>query len=356
MSLTILGLGTALPPHTVDQLEAADHARHACCTSDEQSRVLRALYRRSGVARRHTVLPHRMVLDYLEPAPHGPALGPSTAERMALYAEHAPPLALRAAHAALEESGLAAREISHLVTVSCTGFAAPGVDIALINELRLRPTIERTHVGYMGCHGALNGLRVARALCGSDPHACVLLCAVELCSLHFGFEWDPLRLVGNAIFADGAAALVGRNASGEGSWRHVANGSCLVPDSSDAMSWNVGDHGFEMMLSPRVPDHIGSHLRPWLASWLDGHGLTIEQVASWAVHPGGPRILSAVEASLGLPPTALAISRELLGELGNMSSPTVLFIVDRLRRRGALRPCVALGFGPGLAAEAALFA
>jgi predicted naringenin-chalcone synthase len=121
------------------------------------------------------------------------------------------------------------------------------------------------------------------------------------------------------------------------------------------MTWNIGDHGFTMTLSPRVPDLIAAHLRPWLEQWLGQHGLGLERVASWAVHPGGPRILSAVEKALGLPREATAVSREVLAACGNMSSPTVLFILDRLRERSAPRPCVALGFGPGLVAEAMLF-
>ncbi|MBL9084713.1 MAG: type III polyketide synthase, partial [Planctomycetaceae bacterium] len=135
----------------------------------------------------------------------------------------------------------------------------------------------------------------------------------------------------------------------------AATGSCYIPDSGDAMSWNIGDNGFEMYLSPRVPDLIMQNLRPWFETWLGEQGLKIEDIGSWAVHPGGPRVLTAVEDSLGLDRTHTATSREVLAECGNMSSPTVLFILQRLRAAGAKMPCVALGFGPGLAAEAALF-
>jgi predicted naringenin-chalcone synthase len=162
--------------------------------------------------------------------------------------------------------------------------------------------------------------------------------------------------VANALFGDGAAAAVGVPAA-EGpadAWRVTAAGSCLVPDSLGAMTWAVGDHGFDMSLSRGVPQLIARHVRPWLTAWLAGEGLAPEGVASWAVHPGGPRILGAVEEGLCLPREALAASREVLAECGNMSSPTVLFVLDRLRAAGAPRPCVALGFGPGLVAEALL--
>jgi predicted naringenin-chalcone synthase len=281
---------------------------------------------------------------------------------MQIYSRHASALAIDAARLALERSGVPPAGITHLVTVSCTGFAAPGVDIALIGELGLAATVERVQVGFMGCHGAINGLRVARALSAADPQARVLLCAVELCSIHYQMQWDPKKFVGNSIFADGAGAVVGgaaaetvEAAAAETGWRVAASGSCLLPDSADAMRWTIGDHGFEMELSPRVPDLIRRHLRPWFESWLLRQGLALADIGSWAVHPGGPRILTAVEESLGLPREALGVSREVLAEYGNMSSPTVLFILERLRERQSPRPCVMLGFGPGLMAEAALF-
>jgi predicted naringenin-chalcone synthase len=270
------------------------------------------------------------------------------------YAELAPPLALAACRRALD--GDPAGSFTHLVTVSCTGFFAPGLDRGLVAELGLPATVARTHVGYMGCHAALNGLRIARAFVDADVDARVLVCAVELCSLHYHYSWDPAKLVANALFADGAAGVVAVNArSAPAAWRLAASGSCLFPDSADAMTWTVGDHGFEMTLGKNVPGLIARRLRPWLEGWLAGHGITVAGVGSWAVHPGGPRILSAVEEGLGLPADALAVSRAVLAQYGNMSSPTLLFILRQLIDERAPRPCVALGFGPGLAAEAALF-
>ena len=368
MSSSILGLGTALPTHTMTQREALELAQQLSCRDEHQARLARVLYLKAGVERRRTVLPHRTALDYaaqesdaadeaavLEGQGNGSAR-PTTGLRMQLYAEHSTPLACQAARIALNEAGLLGQHISHLIKVSCTGFAAPGVDVELIEQLPLPATVERVQIGFMGCHGAVNGLRVAQALSTADPAARVLLCAVELCSLHYRFQWNPDTFLGNALFADGAAAAVVGSTKGAASeaWKVAATGSCLLPDSKDAMSWQIGDDGFEMRLSQRVPELIGRHLRPWLSMWLDRHGLGITDVASWDIHPGGPRILDAVEKSLSLPPTATETSRRVLAECGNMSSPTVLFILDRLRRQQAPRPCVVLGFGPGLVAEAAL--
>jgi predicted naringenin-chalcone synthase len=227
--------------------------------------------------------------------------------------------------------------------------------------LGLTPSTQRIQVGFMGCHGAINGLRVASALTAADPTARVLLVAVELCSLHYRFHWDSERIIANALFGDGAAAVVlggerpAQQNTPHRNWNIAATGSTLIPDSQDAMTWRIGDHGFEMTLHGRVPDLIQQHLRPWLTQWLAERGHTLDSIGSWAIHPGGPRILSAIEESLGLPRDATAVSREILTSFGNMSSPTVLFIVDRLRQQNAPLPCVALGFGPGMFAEAALF-
>lgn len=363
MSLTIQGLGTALPPQRIAQGDAAAIAAQVALPnqvpSPGQRRLLGTLHRRSGVATRHSVL--------LDPPGSDPrqtfftATSPGTGERMRRYAREAPPLALRAVQAALAQAQLSPERITHLITVSCSGFAAPGVDLALMAALPMDAGLARTHVGFMGCHGALNGLRVAAGFTAAEPEACVLLCAVELCSLHLQYGWDAERIVANALFADGAAALV---ATGEtrpeappataplGRW--LASGSLVVPGSADAMSWEIGDHGFAMGLSPQVPDLISQHLRPWLEGWLAAHQLTFAAIGSWAVHPGGPRILSAVTKGLGLDPRLIEPSRSVLRDYGNMSSPTLLFILERLRRSGAPGPCLAMAFGPGLCIEVAL--
>ncbi|MBO0697514.1 MAG: type III polyketide synthase [Zavarzinella sp.] len=363
MTLAIRGLGTAVPANRLPQMELAEAAKKFCAESDEQRQLLAILYRQTEIESRHVVFQAdrvRTVMkgghDDSEFVPHGQGdKGPGTAHRMERYVRDSLPLAMEAAQKALAESGLKPSEITHLVTVSCTGFAAPGVDVGLIKGLGLRPTTVRTHVGFMGCHGAINGLRVGAGYTGADPAARVLLVAVELSSLHFYYGWNPKKMVGNALFADGAAAVVGTPPNGSKAWTVAASGSCLFPDSEYAMSWHIGDHGFDMMLSSKVPNLIEHNLRPWVEQWLGDNGLAINEIASWAIHPGGPRILVSVEEALGLPKGITDVSRRVLAGHGNMSSPTVLFIVNELRKANAPRPCVALGFGPGLVAEGALF-
>lgn len=369
MSLDIVGMGTALPEHRLTQAEAAELHTTFCGIDPVRSRTLRALYRRSGILTRHSVLlgasdgELATRQSFYQPATSDDDAGPTTAERMAVYERLAPVLATEAARRALSAGAVDPAEVTHLVTVSCTGFVSPGVDHAVIDALGLPRTAERTHVGFMGCHGALNGLRVARSFAQGTPDAVPLVVAVELCTLHFAYGWDPDMLVANALFSDGAAAVVSRasGSSGRGgptqtdAWRVAATGTLLMPGSEEDMSWRIGDHGFRMTLSARVPELIQAHLRGWLVEWLAGVGLGLADVQSWAVHPGGPRILAAAEHSLELSRDHTADSKAVLAAHGNMSSATVLFILDRMRTSGAERPCVALAFGPGLAVEAVLF-
>ena len=360
MPLVLHGLGTALPPDGVTQTESLKSAQVLGHPAIRSASWLPAIYAKSGVRTRFQVLGRPFVNDLLTGTrvsgspflPGDDPLGPTTAQRMAMYAEHAPPLACEAAANALADSGLSPQSITHLVTVSCTGFASPGFDFAIIRELGLRATTERIHVGFMGCHGAINGLRVADAL-AADPANSVLLVAVELCSLHYYTGPDIDKAIANALFADGAAAVV-TSGRGDSTHRVTATGSGIIPESSAEMGWAIGDHGFEMVLSKQIPVFIERSLRTWIDGWLRERGLTVGQIGSWAIHPGGPRILQAAQATLELTDELMADSRGVFAEFGNMSSPTVLFILKRLRERRAKLPAVLLGFGPGLVCEAAL--
>jgi predicted naringenin-chalcone synthase len=358
MSMIIAGIGTALPPHRIAQADASEIAQQYSCETPAQQRLFHTVYRRAGVETRHSVVLNRSDGDLAARQSFFGTVEPTTLDRMRKYQEHAGELAVLACARALDESGVVAERITHLVTVSCTGFYAPSFDTSVIKELNLPRYVARTHLGFMGCHGVLNALRVASAYVGANPAACPLVCAVELCSLHHQYGWDADKIVANALFADGAAAVLGLASGredGSAAWKLVSNGSVVIDNSHDAMGWQIGNHGFEMTLSPRVPELICRHLRPWIESWLGELRASVQGVGSWAVHPGGPRILSAVAEALALPKGALDVSQGVLSEFGNMSSPTIVFILDRLRRAEAARPCVALAFGPGLAVEAALF-
>lgn len=362
MNIVLQGLGVGVPQFSISQTDAVNVARSFVFRNAQAEKVLPLLHRLSQVQRRGSVLLERP--EGQEPrhsfywrARHAEDRGPTTAARLQRFAAEATPLALTSCRRALDEAALQPGEITHLITVSCTGFFAPGVEFELIKQLGLSPAVARVNVGFMGCHGAMNALRVAQAFIGAEPSARVLLCCTELCSLHYQYGWDQEQVVANTLFADGSAAVVLTAGSEErpDAWRLAGCASCLLPDSEREMTWRITDHGFAMTLSPRVPELIRQRLRLWLESWLGEHRLRIEDVQSWAIHPGGPRVLQATLESLDLPATASEASAAVLAECGNMSSATVLFVLRRLQQQGASPPCVALAFGPGLTAEAALF-
>jgi predicted naringenin-chalcone synthase len=361
MSLIITGLGTFVPHQRIAQDDAARLAVELAGVEECHAQAIQTLYRKTGVQQRHSALidsstnGRPATQTFFPVASDRFDRGPTTADRMSRYDADALELATRASQRALSDSDTEPCEISHLVTVSCTGFSAPGVDIGLIERLGLRRDVSRTHVGFMGCHGALNGLRVAAAFGAASPENKVLLCCVELCSIHHQYAADAQQIVANALFSDGAAAIVGAGVeSADEPWQLVDQSSCLLPHTSQLMAWRIGNHGFEMRLSPHVPGVIKKTLRPWLSEWLARHALDVRDVQSWAIHPGGPRILTACAESLNLDQACLGPSQHVLAEFGNMSSPTVLFILDQLRSQACGLPCVVLAFGPGLTIEAAL--
>lgn len=418
-TMVLEAIGTALPENRLAQTDTAIALARLAGGS---ATIYQALCQRAGIEQRHFALPMPVLRDLVEgtaesgsvfvPQPGSDPDGPSTGERLATYQQLAPDLAVRAAREAIEASATSLSDITHLVIVSCTGMAAPGVDFQLIKRLGLDPQVQRLQVGFMGCHGAINGLRATRGLLAAqaEPTARALLVAVELCSLHVRSRADGGGMVANALFADGAAAVICRaaldmpdrvchaplaqpeqaappidsppigppDAPSDGPtatlvrsqtaaaettartvmerprWRLVDGGSMLFPDSERAMTWTVGDHGFVMTLDRQVPQLIATHLRSWLEPWLEQRGIPLAGVGAWCIHPGGPKILQAAADALGLSQTQIRVSASLLAEVGNLSSPTLLFALDRFRGAAAKSPCVMLGFGPGLVAEVAL--
>ncbi|MEQ8822525.1 MAG: type III polyketide synthase [Sumerlaeia bacterium] len=355
MSLSFLpcsGLATAVPPNRLTAGQTADHLAALCARDVREAARVHAAVRLSEVDERCSVLAG----DHGEMDFYSRDATPSTAARMRRYEAEAGPLAARACRLALERAALPAEAVTHLVTASCTGFSAPGFDLELLRKLGLSPAVARTHLGFMGCHGAFNALKVARAFVQADSSARVLVVCAELCSLHLQRSLHRDALVPNTLFADGAAALI---VGGEPSGPDLFLGplaSHVFPDSAGAMTWTITDTGFAMTLAPEVPALIGAGLRPWLEGVLASAGIGLRDVAGWAIHPGGPKILDAAGKCLGLATDDLAASREILRTHGNMSSATILFVVEEWKRRhpGAQGVLVALAFGPGLTAEMAL--
>jgi predicted naringenin-chalcone synthase len=274
----------------------------------------------------------------------------STAARMRIFERFAPDLAQRA----VEGLGLGDedRQITHVIVTSCTGLSAPGLDLELVQRCGLNPSVERTVIGFMGCYAAINALKLARHVVRSDPTSRVLILSLELCTLHLQ-ETDNLEeVLSFLVFGDGcAAALVSADPQGLSLDRFHA---ALAPEAADQITWAIGDHGFNMVLSGQVPASVGAALR--------GHRQAIlgdadqGDINLWAIHPGGRSVLDAVETALDLPPEAMAASREVLRRYGNMSSATILFVLKDVMAQAATgQRGIAMAFGPGLTAETLSF-
>ena len=355
MTASILSIGTALPRTRVTQSALRDLFAAQPGFDRRSQRLVGAAFDAAAIDTRHTVLPQLAggSADGLAALSDGELTMPPTGARNNEYRRTAPALFAEAAAAALDGSGYGRDAVTHIVTVSCTGMFAPGPDYLLVRDLDLSPTVERYHLGFIGCAAAIPALRLAARIVAADPAAVVLVAAAELCSLHWQTSSHPDQIVAASVFADGAAAAVVAAADADRTGLDLEGFSTFVTDEGEKdMSWTVGDSGFEMTLTPEVPRIIGREIAAIAADVLGD----LAEVDAWAVHPGGRSILDRVESALKLDATALAPSREVLRAHGNMSSATLLFILrdllaDPVRADGD--KVAALAFGPGLTVEAA---
>ena len=345
-------VSTAVPEHDVHEAFLR-FARGRLSDHPRRRAIFDRMALRTGIEKRFsTILPRQ--------DPDGEAVDeagvfrrgafPGTAARMDMFETRAPDLAIRA----VEGLGLGrdVRDVTHLVVASCTGLSAPGLDLELVARLGLDPSVERTMIGFMGCYAAINALKIARHIVRSEPEARVLVVNCELCTLHLKDTDDLETLLSFCLWGDGcSAALVSGEPLG---LRLDSFRALLASDSADLMSWRVRDDGFDMVLSGRVPATVAKILDVHADAIL--RGANRNDLTHWAVHPGGRSVLDAVEGALGLAPSDLAASRDVLRGNGNMSSATVMFVLERMLTgvsRGE-RGC-AMAFGPGLTAETMLF-
>eukprot|EP00913_Durusdinium_trenchii_P006232 g5844.t1 len=346
----VLGIGCASPAHVVSADDGLELVLRVAPEHDPA--WLRSLYLESGVLTRGSVLSARSMREWCSGSR---GAGPTTSERLRTFAEAAPPLVESAVRQAIACSRVDPGAISHVVTVSCTGAESPGLDHALIERIGLDRGVSRTHIGFMGCHGALNALAVADAFVRANPDAVVLVICCELCSLHY--QTGPVardQIIANAIFADGAScAVVGSQGSGP---ELRGFSSRVFEGTADLMRWSIGDYGFRMRLSARVPVMLRRVIASWIDEWLETSGLQRSQITRWCLHPGGRDILDCIEQGLQLSPAATAGSREILRRHGNMSSGTVLWVMRDAIGRKERGPMVSISFGPGLSGEAMLLA
>jgi predicted naringenin-chalcone synthase len=338
----IAGLGVAHPPPLrQDDMWRDFFTEHY---AGVQRGLAKRVFEHSGVVTRHSV-----VNPLLENAS-----GWSTKARMERYLLEALPLGKGAVTGALDAAGLDPADVGLFAVCSCTGYVTPGLDILLARDLGMSPRTQRLFIGHMGCYAALPGLGTVGDYVASRGRPALLLC-LELTTLHLQPpSRDPQQIVAHALFSDAAAAVALLPGSTGG---YAVREVTAMTDTAtaDHMTWDVTDLGFRMGLSPRVPDVLAEHVGAVVTELLDRHGLAVSDVEGWAVHPGGPKILDVVRDSLGLPEEHIAPSRDTLATHGNCSSPTVLLIMDALRRRPVPpRTVVMLAFGPGLTLYATL--
>ena len=346
MTAYLRAIGTAVPTHDV---HAAFIAWARAQLDARTAKLFDRMAARAAIGHRWSVLPP--AADGGSPVATGGFYDadplPGTGERMQVYAQAAPALALTA----IDDLGRQVRldGLTHLVVASCTGFVAPGVDQILAARLGLPASVERLLVGFMGCYAAVAALRQARHIVRSDPAARVLVVTVELSTLHLQPATEIEPLLAMLQFGDGAAAaLVTAEPGGFALERPFA---AALPDSAELIRWDVTDRGFAMHLSGEVPGRIAAALTDRALADAATGGVAPAEVDGWAVHAGGRSILDAVEGALGLANDALAHSRAVLADYGNMSSATLMFVLARLLAGPPVRRGVALAFGPGLAAE-----
>lgn len=356
MSAFIQSIGTALPPFVTDQSVIADFMVRHLKLNEEEERNLRILYRASGIQKRYSVIQdfhtpmngHAFFKDNLQ--------FPSAKPRMELYQKHAIGLAEKAVSEAL--SSFEKEKITHLITVSCTGMYAPGLDIELIERLGFRTDIQRTSINFMGCYAAFNAMKMANQIIEANSSAKVIVVCVELCSIHLQEKKDEENLLANAIFGDGAAALLMTSEVAPKSLELKKFYSDLALSGKKEMGWYIGDDGFEMKLSSKVPDVIKNGISELTDRLFQNIELTLSDIEFFAIHPGGKRILEVIEEKLSISKEQNRHARAGLRTHGNMSSPTVLFIMksilNTIENEDDQKHILSFAFGPGLTLESAV--
>ncbi|HUX83989.1 MAG TPA: type III polyketide synthase [Chitinophagaceae bacterium] len=353
----IISIAKALPPYRHAQMEVCGFMKEAYGLDGDERRKLDYLYRHSGIDFRYSVIP-----DY------SPSLGkrefysrtisqcpsPSLETRMEWFHTHALPLSLKACRKCLR-GHISPKEVTHLVTVSCTGLSAPGLDISIVEHLKLPTSTIRTSLNFMGCYGALHALKMADAFCRADRGARVLVVCTELCTLHFQKEYNADHATSGLLFADGSAAALVTAGSypGPGLMMESFWSDLLLTGKKD-MTWELSDRGFQMRLSAYIPRLVSEGIGPLLNHALLQLRLTPKNITHWAIHPGGKKILEAVRDRLGLDDHALDHSFRVLKQYGNMSSPTILFVLESVWKGLLPRSqnrIFAAAFGPGLTLE-----
>ena len=357
MKSYITSIGTANPPNKISQVQSVDFMCENLELVPDDKRKLKSIYRSSGIDFRYSILQDFSKEKgdfnfFFNDVISGQA--PGISQRMLVFEKFASDLAIQAIQNCIEEQDY--DSITHLITVSCTGMYAPGMDIEIIDKLKLNTSIKRLAINFMGCYAAFNALKAGDAFCKSDANAKVLIVCLEFCTLHFQKHTSLDHLISNAIFGDGAAAVVLESNIKNGFGLSLESFYCDIAfEGINDMAWHISDFGFEMTLSSYVPAMIKGGIRKLTENLFLNMEMDLKDVSYFAVHPGGRKILEVIEEELGLSKNDNRYSYEVLKQYGNMSSPTVLFVLEKifseLKQKREVGNILSFAFGPGLTME-----
>lgn len=362
-SAIIQSIGTAVPPFKISQELHHYILESANGISRGERLLLRSVYRNSGISSRHSVLEEFGNSDAPDNKifhPAGKSAQVSISRRMEIFESFATDLCSEAVTDCLKNFSLNSAEITHLITFSCTGMSAPGVDISLIEKLSLNRNIERTCINFMGCYAGINALRMAKYIVTSQKDAVVLLCGIEICTIHYQKSMSQDQLIANAIFGDGAAAAI--ITSTDYKANRLNPGLILdkfyseyEPSGINEMAWRIGDFGFDLKLSTYVPTLIQNNIAGLINKLFEKAGLNQKNIDWYALHPGGVKILEACEKALNISKQDNSYSYDVLNEFGNMSSVTIFFVLkkyfEKLTTDDSGKNILSCAFGPGLTME-----
>lgn len=363
METAIIGIGTANPCYKQNQQTAAELVCETLDLDPIEKKLLKSIYKFTGIKQRYSVLSDACKtpeqFEFFPNDRHSPF--PSTAARMQVYKANALNLALAAIKDCLSSvENFNVQEITHLITVSCTGMYAPGLDIELVQQLNLSTDTQRIAINFMGCYGAFNGIKTADAICKADPDAKVLVVCVEICTIHFQKKTDLDNLTSNAIFSDGASCvLIQRIPKDKKYFRLDAFHCDLLANSHNEMAWHIGDSGFDMILTSYVPEAIKRGISLFLDRLMEKLRLSSSDINYYAIHPGAKKILRACEKALGITEEQNKYAYHVLENYGNMSSATIIFVLksiwqDIVATRDHNKIIFSCAFGPGLTLESML--
>ncbi len=358
----ITGIGTANPEFKQFQAKTAEIITNSFNLKPSERRLLKSIYRGTGIEQRHSVLSDFCKsFGEFEFFPNEiDAPFPTTAARMQIYKDNALDLALKAIENCLSElENFHVHQITHVITVSCTGMYAPGIDIEIVHRLNLHSTTNRTAINFMGCYGAFNAIKIADAICKSNPDATVLIVCVEICTIHFQKSMHLDNIISNSLFADGAACVIIQSQTNRKKYFSLENfHNDLMPQSNDAMAWHIGDNGFDIVLSSYVPDIIRGNISSYMEKLFHQYKLNLSDIDFFAIHPGGLKILEACETALNISKENNKYAYQTLRNYGNMSSVTILFVLkaiwDDIQYSEHHKNIFSCAFGPGLTLESML--